>query len=73
MFTNIAKFEHTIGTKFYHFLCDSDAPLPDAKEAMFQFLKYIGHIEDQVKAAQAVPTAHVETLEPVITPPVETP
>ena len=27
-----------------------DSPLGDVKESLFQFQKYIGHIEDQVKA-----------------------
>jgi hypothetical protein len=29
-----------------HFYCDQDCPLPVAKEILFQFQKYIGHIED---------------------------
>jgi len=34
-------------------MCDMDSPLPDVKEALFQFQKYVGQIEDAVKAQQA--------------------
>lgn len=52
MLKNITRLEHTIGDKVYHFTCDSDSPLPHVKEALFQFLKDVGNIEDQTRAAQ---------------------
>lgn len=52
MLKNIAKLEHTIEGKVGQFLCDNDTPIHIAKEMCFQFLKYLGQIEDQVKAAQ---------------------
>lgn len=35
-------------------MCDQDSPLHHVKEALFQFQKYIGQIEDQVKAQAEV-------------------
>ena len=53
MLKNIVRLEHVIDGKVGHFLCDNDTPIPAAKEMCFQFLKYLGHIEDQIKAQQA--------------------
>jgi hypothetical protein len=50
MLKNIIKLEFQIGTKVYHFLCDNDAPIEHAKEALFQFMKYMGQVEDHLKA-----------------------
>ena len=52
MLKNIAQLAHVIGGRLYHFLCDHDAPLPDVKEALFQYQKYVGSIEDAVKEQQ---------------------
>ncbi len=53
MLKNMSQLEFKIGEKLFHFHCDMDSPLDHAKEAVLQFLKYIQHIEDQVKANQA--------------------
>ena len=53
MLKNITKLELKINEKIYEFLCDSDAPLIDVKECLFQYLKYIGQIEDQAKTQKA--------------------
>lgn len=53
MIKNITKFEFVIADKTYHFLCDMDSSILDAKEALFQFQKMIGQIEDNIKAQQA--------------------
>jgi hypothetical protein len=53
MLKNISRLEHLIADRVYHFTCDMDAPLNDVKEAAVVFLRYIGMVEDQVKAAQA--------------------
>lgn len=50
MLKNISRLECKIGEKIYHLTCDSDSPLVEVKEAIFQFSKYIGHVEDQIKA-----------------------
>jgi len=52
MLKNLSRLEHVIGDKVYHFVCDNDSPLNEVKEALFQFLKYVGQIEDSVKAQQ---------------------
>lgn len=77
MIKTITKFEIAINGKIYHFLCEMDSPFVDAKEAMFQFLKSIGQIEDNAKAvqaqqeaAQAQPVAQSAQNSPVA-PPIE--
>ena len=52
MIKNLCSLEHTVGDRVYRLLCDNDSPLNDIKEVLFQFQKYIGQIEDQVKAQQ---------------------
>lgn len=52
MLKNISRLETKINEKNYQFLCDMDSPLPEVKEALFQFVKYVGQIEDQIKAKQ---------------------
>jgi hypothetical protein len=64
MLKNIVKLELKIGDKIYQFLCDNDSPLEYVKEALFQFQKYVGCIEDQIKAQQE--QAKVETPAPEV-------
>ena len=52
MLKNISQLTHKIGEKSYHLLADMDSPLNDVKEAILQFLKYVGQIEDAIKAQQ---------------------
>ena len=52
MITNIVKIEHKVNDKVFHLLCDNDTPLIIVREALFQFLKIIGQIEDEIKANQ---------------------
>lgn len=67
MLKQISKFELKIGEKIYQFFLDSDSPLEHAKEALFQFQKLIGQIEDNVKAQQAQ-QANQDKVEPINTP-----
>ena len=65
MLKNLSKLEVKVGDKVYQLLCEMDSPLEHVKEALFQFSKFVGHVEDQVKSAQAelapeVPPAPVE-------------
>jgi hypothetical protein len=46
---SVTKFEHTISEKLYVFECDPNSPTEHVKEALFQILKEVGHIEDQIK------------------------
>lgn len=52
MLKNISRLEHKIGDRVFQLLADSDSPINEVKEALFQFQKYIGRIEDQVKEQQ---------------------
>lgn len=52
MLKNISKLEYKIGERLYQLILDNDSPIDHVKEALFQFQKYIGQIEDQVKAQQ---------------------
>lgn len=66
MLKNITKLEIQVLGKIYHLLCDHDSPLEHVKEALFQFLKYVGQIEDAAKAQQAEmkPVEKVEEPKP---------
>ncbi len=50
MLKNIVKLECIIENKVYQLLCDNDSPLHHLKEVLFQFQKYVGQLEDDVKA-----------------------
>jgi len=49
MLKQLLQMEMNIDGKSARFLCDNDLPLPHAKEAIMQFLKYINDIEDAIK------------------------
>ena len=52
MLKNIVQLEHAIEGRVGRFICDNDLPIPVAKEMLFQFLKFLGQIEDQAMAQQ---------------------
>jgi len=52
MFKNLARLEALVEGKVGHFLLDHDTSTVIAKEMCFQFLKYIGQLEDQAKEQQ---------------------
>lgn len=52
MLKNISQLEVKIEDRIYHFLCANDSPITHVKEALFQFVKFAGQIEDAAKAAQ---------------------
>ena len=52
MIKYLAKFESNVEGRIGHFLLDHDTPVHIAKEMAFQFLKYLGQIEDQAKAQE---------------------
>jgi hypothetical protein len=66
MLKNISQLHHLMENKLCVFQCDNDTPLPIVKEALFQFQKYIGQIEDQVKAQQEAAKAKQEEPAPEI-------
>lgn len=50
MLKNLSQLEVSIEGKSYRFHCDIDSPLAAVKEALFQFQKYIGQVEDQINS-----------------------
>ena len=68
MLKSVSKLEIKIGEKVYQLLLDSDSPLEHVKECLFQFQKFVGQIEDNIKAQQA--QQQQEKVEP-INPPVD--
>lgn len=52
MLKNISQLEIQVDDKMCRFQCDSGANTVQIKEALFQFLKYIGAIEDAAKKRQ---------------------
>ncbi len=52
MLKQMSKLECTIAEKKYEMHLDSDSPLQHVKEALFQFMKYVGQIEDNILAQQ---------------------
>lgn len=53
MLKQVIQLEHKIADKVITLTCTADAALDHVKDALFQFTKYVGGIEDQVKAQQA--------------------
>jgi hypothetical protein len=53
MLKMLSQLEHTVENKVCRFVCEHDTPIAFVKEALFQFQKYIGQLEDQAKAQQA--------------------
>ncbi len=68
MLKYIAKYESTVEGKVGHFLLDHDTPICVAKEMAFQFLKYLGQIEDQARAQQEAAKAEAENTPTPIAP-----
>ena len=66
MIKNIVKIEFQVAERAYQFLCENDAPIEHIKEALFQIQKYIGQVEDNIKAQQAANAAPVPS--PVVEP-----
>lgn len=54
MLKNFVRLEHIVADKVYHLVCDPDSPFPALKEALFEFIKYVGNLEDQAKAQQSI-------------------
>lgn len=73
MLSQLSVLAHKVGNNAYHFLCDPNSPLPEIKDALFQFTKYVGQIEDQAKAqadaaAQSAVPVVEQAVEAVVTP-----
>ena len=54
MIKNLAQLEVKINERIYNLTCSNDSPLEHVKEALFQFQKIIGQIEDNAKVKEEV-------------------
>ena len=58
MLSNLSMLKCRVNDRDYQFLCDSNSPIFEIKESLFQFQKFIGKIEDdvneRVKASEKV-------------------
>lgn len=52
MIKQITRLEHKIADKLFHFTCENESSIEHVKESLFQFLKYIGQVEDNIKSQQ---------------------
>lgn len=52
MIKNLTGFALEIEGKLYQIICQPDAPTQHCKEFAYQFLKYIGQIEDSAKKTE---------------------
>lgn len=52
MLKNLCQLEHVVSDKICRFICDNDTDINIIKEALFQFQKFIGTVEDAAKAQQ---------------------
>lgn len=50
MLKNTVQIDHVIGNNTYTFICGNTAPLTEIKDALCQFMKFVGNAEDQAKA-----------------------
>ncbi len=69
MLKNITRIECQIATRTFYLCCDQDSPLGDVKEAIFQFQKMVGQIEDRHKEAaekSAKEQAEKEQIQPEV-------
>jgi len=66
MLKNITKLELQLNNRNFQLLCDNDSPIADIKEILFQFQKFVGQIEDQIKSKQEAEKAQEENkVEPI--------
>jgi len=65
MLKNLCELSHQVENKVCRFICDNDTPIHFIKEALFQFQKYIGAVEDAAKAQQENKEHEIEDLKPV--------
>jgi hypothetical protein len=73
MLKNLSRLECIVADKSYQLLCDIDSPLESVKEALFQFQKYIGQVEDAVKKQRDDLAASEASKEEKVAEPIETP
>lgn len=62
MLKNVSKYELIIDGKLCQIFLESDIQIAQAKEFSFQFLKYLGQIEDNIRAQKETEEQKVEPL-----------
>jgi hypothetical protein len=55
MLKNLIRLEHKIGEKVYHFLCDTDSPIGEVKEALMQFGMFATQVSNTPPPVQPAP------------------
>lgn len=63
MFKQLIQFEHTIGEFVAHFMLPPHTPTNIAKDILLEFIKIVGQIEDQGKAAMEAQAAQNKEAE----------
>lgn len=64
MLKSISQLQVKVDNKDFFFHCENDSSFPMIKEAFFQMQKYIGAVEDQIKAHQAEANASKDDDKP---------
>lgn len=66
MLRNLTEFKSIIQGVESYFHFDQNCPISIAKESLFECLKWIGQIEDQIKAQQeankSIENVHIESV-----------
>lgn len=69
MLRNTFRLEHKIGENLIYVSGDQSTSVDQLKEALFQFSKYLGQIEDNIKAQEAAKAAAEQpAVEPEVAP-----
>ncbi len=71
MLKNTVQIDYIIGSNTYTFICGNTSPLPEIKEALCYYMKYIGNIEDHAKSQQEAQASEQKEQAPDIAPPLE--
>jgi len=56
MLKNISKLECKVNERIFTSLADTDSSLAEVKESLFQFMKFIGDMEEKAKSNAQVPS-----------------
>jgi hypothetical protein len=65
MLKTLSQLEFEIGENAYSFTCNPNSPLAEVKEALCQFLTFVGTVEQKHKEAQANAEAQAQQNLPV--------
>lgn len=69
MLQNVTRIKTTVGEKIFEFYCDNDSPIQTVKEALFQFIKIVVQIEENILNQQKTAAETKTEEEPI---PIET-